>query len=370
MNTMNAVGRRMGLAAIRADGRATLGCADWQPTCTAVAGFGADIETLDTAASRTPAEVVDEIAIARGRPRTTRSASATADDVLAQTIVAAGDPKRLSACGSIECCSRPVSCLKRQRCSGTATSPPAPRRWRRRADVSQNRTLRRYALADFSAGARDLTRSGDADLSRFGHQSQSAPQRKLCSRNHGTVLPRRRQLHGKGCSQLARCFTGWEIKRRAFRFNRYQHDDGIKAILGKSGSFPGAEAVDGAEQPAAPQFIVGKLFNSLCGRAGTDRRADGTTGRELRGRIEYRPRGPTHSGSNLFFSPHAVGRKVRSPVDLWLACCGPGRHHQCFPTGRGAGGRWGRGCFIRRVSKAGTAVAPGSIPPRCWAAPT
>jgi hypothetical protein len=61
--------------------------------------------------------------------------------------------------------------------------------------------------------------------------------------------------------ELARCFTGWEIKRKKFRFNRYQHDSGTKTVLGTTGKLSGEEGVAiVAGQDTAPQFIVGKLI--------------------------------------------------------------------------------------------------------------
>ncbi len=60
--------------------------------------------------------------------------------------------------------------------------------------------------------------------------------------------------------ELARCFTGWEIKRNKFRFNRYQHDSGTKTVLGTTGKLSGEEGVAiVAGQETAPRFIVRKL---------------------------------------------------------------------------------------------------------------
>ena len=43
--------------------------------------------------------------------------------------------------------------------------------------------------------------------------------------------------------ELARCFTGWEVKNKKFRKNQYQHDAGSKMILGTSGNFDGEDGV-------------------------------------------------------------------------------------------------------------------------------
>jgi uncharacterized protein (DUF1800 family) len=123
----------------------------------------------------------------------------------------------------------------------------------------------------------------------------------------------------KDIQELARCFTGWEIRRGQFRFNRFQHDTGMKTILGRTGEFPEAESVDVVlDQPSAPRFIVRKLIRYFVFDEPTasDELVD-PLARELRehdwdiGHVVRRI-----LTSQLFYSEHALGRKVRSPVDL------------------------------------------------------
>ena len=186
----------------------------------------------------------------------------------------------------------------------------------------QNRTLRRYALSDFSALVHEISRDPamliylDSVTNRKSHPNENYAREvmELFCLGEGAYSE-------KDVQQLARCFTGWEIRRGRFRFNRYQHDDGTKVILGKSGSFPNAEAVDVVlDQPAAPRFIVSKLFRFfVCDEPEPSAELIEPLARELRehdwniGHVIQRI-----LGSNLFFSPHAVGRKVRSPVDMMV----------------------------------------------------
>ena len=59
--------------------------------------------------------------------------------------------------------------------------------------------------------------------------------------------------------ELARCFTGWEVRNRRFRFNRYQHDFGSKTILGRTAEFSGEQAVEQVlHQPVAASFIAAR----------------------------------------------------------------------------------------------------------------
>jgi uncharacterized protein (DUF1800 family) len=123
----------------------------------------------------------------------------------------------------------------------------------------------------------------------------------------------------KDVQELARCFTGWEIKQGRFRFNRYQHDDGQKVVLGKTDAFPDGTVIDWiVDQPQASRFIVLKLFRAfICDEPAPPAALIDPLARDLSehgwqiGRVVERI-----LGSQLFFSELAIGRKVRSPLDL------------------------------------------------------
>jgi uncharacterized protein (DUF1800 family) len=119
--------------------------------------------------------------------------------------------------------------------------------------------------------------------------------------------------------EIARAFTGWEILNDRFHFDEIQHDTATKTFLGASGNFDGDDAVRIVlKQPAAPRFIAGKLirFFVFDEPAASDALVE-PIARDLR-EHEFRigPAVQRILGSNLFFSQYAVGRKVRSPVDL------------------------------------------------------
>jgi uncharacterized protein (DUF1800 family) len=119
--------------------------------------------------------------------------------------------------------------------------------------------------------------------------------------------------------ELARCFTGWELRREKFRFNRYQHDTGDKTVLGKTGRFQESEVIDHIlDQRAAPEFIARKWIRYFVSDepepseqlvapiAGRLRESAWNIGDAIQHILQ----------SNLFFSSQAIARKIRSPVDL------------------------------------------------------
>ena len=119
--------------------------------------------------------------------------------------------------------------------------------------------------------------------------------------------------------ELARCFTGWEIKRKRFRFNRYQHDGGVKSVLGTTGKLGGEEGVRiVAEQDAAPRFLASKLIRYfLMDEPEAPERLVAPIARTLRDHdLNLAAAVRQILGSNLMFSRYSVARKVRSPVEF------------------------------------------------------
>jgi uncharacterized protein (DUF1800 family) len=126
--------------------------------------------------------------------------------------------------------------------------------------------------------------------------------------------------------QAARAFTGWSLKtdkegQREVVFNKDQHDDGDKSVLGQRGKWKPDDIVRIClEQKSAPTFVVGKLYQFfisetepadpelLAPLAEQFRRSDFDTGALI----------STMLHSNLFFSPSAYRSRVKSPVDFAL----------------------------------------------------
>ena len=125
----------------------------------------------------------------------------------------------------------------------------------------------------------------------------------------------------KDVKEVARAFTGWDVAGDKFQFNASQHDTNPKTFLGQTGNFDGDDAIKIIlAQPAASKFIARKLikFFVFDEPAPSDALIE-PIARELR-ENEFHI-GKTVSrilSSNLFFSEHAIGRKVRSPVELGM----------------------------------------------------
>jgi uncharacterized protein (DUF1800 family) len=66
--------------------------------------------------------------------------------------------------------------------------------------------------------------------------------------------------------QAARCFTGWELDMVSGEFflNLYDHDDGVKHFLGRSGRFGGEDIIKiVTHEPASHRWVVSRLWSWL-----------------------------------------------------------------------------------------------------------
>lgn len=280
------------------------------------AGFGATRTELEAAVRVTPGEAVERLVNAV-EPDDFLSQC----DSLADAALATGNVQQLSAWWTYRILTTPAQLTEKTTLfwhGHFATS--AAKVTDARLMLTQNELLRSYAFGDFSLLLLEISR----DPAMLIYLDSAANRKAHPNENYAREIMELFCL-GEGrytetdIRELARCFTGWEIKRDKFRFNRYQHDAGVKSILGQSGPFTGEDGVQiVVSQDAAPEFLVTKLIRffvadelattpELIRPLAQQLRSDGMVIGPVLKRI---------LSSNLFFSEYAVGRKVRSPVEL------------------------------------------------------
>ncbi len=281
------------------------------------AGFGAALATLDAAIVKDPADVVDDL-ISQNLAMTEFQTTA---DALATTVLAGGDPKQLAAAWVYRLLYTPNQLREKATLfwhGHFATSAEkvksAQLMWQ------QNQLLRRHALDNFGELMQAIAQDPamliylDSAINRKAHPNENFARElmELFCLGEGNYSERDVQ-------ELARCFTGWEIKNEKFRKNRYQHDAEAKSILGQTGHFDGEDGVRIViEQPQLEMFLAGKWYRFLISDEPQPTRellkplADAFRQHEL----QIAPVVKRILGSNLFFSCHSVGRKIKSPVEF------------------------------------------------------
>ncbi|NNE00108.1 MAG: DUF1800 domain-containing protein [Pirellulaceae bacterium] len=283
------------------------------------AGFAATRSELDQAVANDPQVVIDRVVAVEREPDDFRDQMRS----LIRASLATGNVKRLSAQWVYRMLATPVPLLEKTTLfwhGHFATS--AAKVQDAELMQQQNDLLREYAVGDFGKLLLEVSRDPamliylDSVTNRKSHPNENYAREimELFCLGEGNYSE-------QDVRELARCFTGWEIKRKKFRFNRYQHDTKTKSLLGARGNFGGEDAVAVvARQAAAPRFIVSKLIRYFV----MDEPAAGESlvaplARQLRDDdFRIAPTIARILGSNLFFSEHSRARKIRSPVDVGI----------------------------------------------------
>lgn len=281
------------------------------------AGFGATPAELDTAVKAGPMNAVQTLLSETTEPQSYLTQMSS----LADASLATGNPERLSAWWAYRMLSTPAQLLEKMTLfwhGHFATS--AEKVQDAELMFVQNQLLRKFAVGDFAGLLLEISRDPamlvylDSASNRKAHPNENFAREimELFCLGEGNYTE-------QDIRELARCFTGWEVKRRKFRFNRYQHDSGTKSVLGDSGTFGGEEGVGiVVGQDSAALFIAAKLVKYFV-------MDEPQPSPELLAPLANFLRdqdmqiGPTVQkllSSNLFYSKHSVGRKVRSPVEL------------------------------------------------------
>lgn len=283
------------------------------------AGLAATREQLDEAVRVGPAATIDRLLAAPPEP----DAFSQSSDALADTLLSTGNAQQLSAWWCLRMLATPYAGLEKLTLfwhGHFATS--AEKVTDPRLMLAQNRLLRQRALGPFEPLVQQISRDAamllylDSASNRKAHPNENYARElmELFCLGLGNYTE-------QDVQQLARCFTGWEVFNRQYRFNSGQHDPGVKTFLGQSGSFGGEDAVRIVlSQPAAPRFLAQKLVRFYV----TDHDplpaellqplADQLAARQL----EIGPTVRQIVSSRAFFSSAAAGRKIRSPVDVGI----------------------------------------------------
>lgn len=238
---------------------------------------------------------------------------------LAQATLATGDPKKLSAwwvyvlLGTRQPFREVMTLFWHGRFATSAAKVTNVNLMFR-----QNQLLRKEAFGDFGQMAMEISRDPamliylDSVTNRKSHPNENYARELMelfcLGEGHYSETDIR---------ELARCFTGWEVRREQFRLNSFQHDSGEKTVLGQSGRFDGEQGVGIVlEQETLPPFVIGKILKELV--------ADDVEfspdlveplSRQFRENgLQVRPLLKTILSSNLFYSSHCQARKIRSPV--------------------------------------------------------
>lgn len=192
-----------------------------------------------------------------------------------------------------------------------------------RVMLNQNKLLRQHALGRFE----DLVQGISKDPAMLIYLDSTENRKTRPNENYARELLELFCL-GPGnyteadIKEIARCFTGWEVKRSAFRFNRHQFDSRAKSFFGETGNLSGEEAVRIVlNHEAAPDFIARKMIRFFVYDSAviTDKLVKPISDHLRTSDFDITSTLRKILSSRIFFSETAVAQKIKSPVELAIS---------------------------------------------------
>jgi uncharacterized protein (DUF1800 family) len=185
---------------------------------------------------------------------------------------------------------------------------------------NQNELLRKNAVGNFRTFVRQISR----DPAMLDYLNNTQNRKAHPNENYARELMELFTL-GIGnytetdVKQGARAFTGWAHDGDDYIFRKYDHDEGIKTFLGRTGNFNGDDVIDIIlSQNVASRFISNKLFRFFAYEEIDDQLAQSLGYEFQQANYEIRPLVKMILNSQAFYSPQAIGAQIKSPVQLVL----------------------------------------------------
>ena len=118
--------------------------------------------------------------------------------------------------------------------------------------------------------------------------------------------------------EAARAFTGWGANAKGdFVFRRFQHDEGSKTVLGKTGHFDGDEVLEILlDQKQTAKFISQKIYRFFVNDSVDTQKADWLADRLYKSDYDIGKLMEDIFTSDWFYKEENIGCKIKSPVEL------------------------------------------------------
>jgi uncharacterized protein (DUF1800 family) len=191
----------------------------------------------------------------------------------------------------------------------------------------QNQLFRKHATGDF----RQLLFSIIRDPAMLAYLDNNDSRKGRPNENHARELMELFSLGVGNYSERdiqegARCLTGYTFNDDEFVFIKNNHDEGRKAVLGKTGALDGDDFVTAIlEQRACSRFIGAKLYRFFVADFPTGREEIDTPARAviremaatlLRSKYQLKPVLTKLFRSEHFYDAAIANEMIKSPVEL------------------------------------------------------
>ncbi|CAN5853382.1 DUF1800 domain-containing protein [soil metagenome] len=118
--------------------------------------------------------------------------------------------------------------------------------------------------------------------------------------------------------EAARAFTGWGFNLQGeFMFRKFQHDEGTKTFLGKTGNFNGDDMLDMLLQDQQTAiFITRKLYRYLVNDVPDEEKVQWLSKRFYKNNYNISKLLEDIFTSDWFYTQKNIGTKIKSPIEL------------------------------------------------------
>lgn len=179
--------------------------------------------------------------------------------------------------------------------------------------------IRRNALGNFGTLLKEVSKSA-AMLNFLNNQQNKKghPNENFAREVMELFTLGRGNYSEHDIKEAARAFTGWGSNVKGeFQFRRFQHDDGTKTVLGKTGEFDGGDVLDILlQQKQTAIYITRKIYRFFVNELEDEAKVSWLADRFYNNNYEIAPLMEDIFTSDWFYNEKNVGSKIKSPVEL------------------------------------------------------
>ena len=179
--------------------------------------------------------------------------------------------------------------------------------------------IRKNALGNFGDLLREVSRSAaminflNNNQNRKGHPNENFAREvmELFTLGRGNYTE-------NDVKESARAFTGWGATISGeFVFRKFQHDEGTKTVLGKSGSFTGDEILGILlEKKQTARFISNKIYRYFVNEQVDEEKISWLSERFYQSNYNIQLLMKDIFSSDWFYDKKNIGVRIKSPVEL------------------------------------------------------
>lgn len=179
--------------------------------------------------------------------------------------------------------------------------------------------IRRHALGNFGDLLRGVSKSAaminflNNNQNRKGHPNENFAREvmELFTMGRGNYTE-------KDIKEAARAFTGWGANIPGeFVFRRYQHDEGAKTVLGKTGHFDGDDVLSILlEHKQTATYITRKIYRFFVNDEADEEKVQWLANRFYQSNYDIGSLMQDIFSSDWFYDAKNIGCRIKSPIEL------------------------------------------------------